>query len=246
MGTWLQLPGKVYRHARKERKQGIQPSSSTWLGNAAVTQSRQSRVGSRGPSAEGNSGYDSRSRDVAQRGSACPACAGLGFAPWHLQNGRWKQNKTRAARAQGSVSKMPREGQSGSESARRGKGNQREAHHWSRPAGIASRLVLSSDGGLGPEARVTLALEEVPVDGGQGYPEWKQVQGSFHHTRRVSRQFWVWTTLQRPRGREAMLRTSTLPRAALYHTSQSLEQLRDRLGMRTLGRGTASAPSPQF
>lgn len=121
-----------------------------------------------------------------------------------------------------------------------------EAHHWSRPGGIASRLVLSSDGGLGPEARVTLALEEVPVDGGQGYPEWKQVQGSFHHTRRVSRQFWVWTTLQRPRGREAMLRTSTLPRAALYHTSQSLEQLRDRLGMRTLGRGTASAPSPQF
>lgn len=239
MGTWLQLPSKVYRHARKERKQGIQPSSSTWLGNAAVTQSRQSRVGSRRPSAEGNSGYDSRSRDML-RGEVLVRHV----RTWGLLLGTSKTEGGSRTRLELRKALCPRCPEKGPATASQQEGEKvikGEAHHWSRPGGIASRLVLSSDGDLGPEA-----LEEVPVDGGQGYPEWKQVQGSFHHTRRVSRKFWVWTTLQRPRGGEAMLRTSTLPRAALDHKSQSLEQLGDRLGMRTLGRSTASAPSPQF
>lgn len=153
MGTWLQLPSKVYRHARKERKQGIQPSSSTWLGNAAVTQSRQSRVGSRRPSAEGNSGYDSRSRDML-RGEVLVRHV----RTWGLLLGTSKTEGGSRTRLELRKALCPRCPEKGPATASQQEGEKvikGEAHHWSRPGGIASRLVLSSDGDLGPEARVT-------------------------------------------------------------------------------------------
>lgn len=86
---------------------------------------------------------------------------------------------------------------------------------------MANRLVLSSDGGLGPEARVTLAPDEEPVDGDKWYP-----QSRSSHRGASAIPLGSQGSSELGLYFRGYARTLALPRAALYHKAQTLEQLR--------------------